>query len=110
MEPWLISIGGQRVDAEPKVAVDRAAISVSRDRTFLEAARQLNLVVRRGGEAPSHRRTRRSWVTPHLGQPRKWGAAPVARVAGGSASGPRRPTGSSRGRDATQLPGAACGW
>jgi hypothetical protein len=29
----------------PKVAVDRAAISVSRDITFLQAARQLNLVV-----------------------------------------------------------------
>jgi len=32
---------------EPKVAVDRAAISVSRAMTFLQAARQLNLVVSR---------------------------------------------------------------
>jgi hypothetical protein len=39
----VLSVG---VQAEPKVAVDLAAISVSRDITFLQAARQLNLVVR----------------------------------------------------------------
>jgi len=35
----------EQVAAEPVASVDRAAISVSRDVTFLQAARQLNLVV-----------------------------------------------------------------